>query len=202
MGADRPRDPIDDNIVRTQCELLVLYGKKLKVCAEGYAEVQEEGGTIHCQPIPEGFARVFVDRIIEERWEDLDLPIPIGPEETELQHAVHTWIAWPKCDIRLVQAATDSARCSRQRSPTPADRNPSVGPPSPPPARDPSMDPPSLAAQSEPIPASSPAAQQNQSQRQKAYTVPSIQPSHNQQRKKKKRLQKRKRQKNRFKPSS
>lgn len=185
LGADRPRDPIDDITVRTQCELLVLYGKKLKVCAEGYAEVQEEGGTIHCQPIPEGFARVFVDRITEERWEDMDLPIPISPEETELQHAVHTWIAWPKRDIRLVQAATDSARCSRQRSPTPADRNPSVGPPSPPPARDPSMDPPSPAAQSEPIPASSPAAQQNQSQRQKAYTVPSVQPSHKQQRKKK-----------------
>ena len=61
LGADRPRDPIDDITVRTQCELLVLYGKNLKVCAEGYAEVQEEGGTIHCQPIPEGFARVFVD---------------------------------------------------------------------------------------------------------------------------------------------
>src|SRR6185437_12796973 len=185
LGADRPRDPIDDITVRTQCELLVLYGKKLKVCAEGYAEVQEEGGTIHCQPIPEGFARVFIDRIIEERWEDMDLPIPIGPEETELQHAVHTWIAWPKRDIRLVQAATDSARCSRQRSPTPADRNPSVGPPSPPPARDPSMDSPSPATQSEPSPASSPAAQQNPSQRQRAYTVPSVQPSHKQQRKKK-----------------
>jgi hypothetical protein len=47
------------------------------------------------------------------------------------------------------------------------------------------MDPPSPAAQSEPISASSPAAQQNQSQRQKAYTVPSVQPSHKQQRKKK-----------------
>ena len=46
LGADRPRDPIDDITVRTQCELRVLYGKKLKVCAEGYAEVQEEGGTI------------------------------------------------------------------------------------------------------------------------------------------------------------
>ena len=44
LGADRP---IDDITVRTQCELLVLYGKKLKVCAEGYAEVQEQGGTIH-----------------------------------------------------------------------------------------------------------------------------------------------------------
>jgi hypothetical protein len=165
LGADKTRDPIDDIPVRTQCELLVPYGKKLKVCAEGYAEVQEEGRTIHCQPIPEGFARAFVDRITEERWKDLDLPIPIGPEETELQHTVHTWIAWPKRDIRFVQAATDSAQCSRQRSPTPADdRNPSVGPPSPPPTRDPIMDPPSPAAQSEPISASSPAAQQNQSQ--------------------------------------
>ena len=58
---------------------------------------------------------MFVDRIIEERWEDLDLPIPIGPEETELQHVVHTWIAWPKRDIRLVQADTDSARLKASR---------------------------------------------------------------------------------------
>ena len=90
MGTDKPRDHIDDITVRTQCELLVLYGKKLKVCAEGYAEVQEEGGIIHCQPIPEGFARVFVDRITEERWEDMDLPIPIGPEETELHNMPYT----------------------------------------------------------------------------------------------------------------
>ena len=114
----------------------------------------------------------------------LGLPIPIGPKDSKLQHAVHTWIAWPKRDIRLVQAATYFVWCSRQRSPTPVDRNPSVGPPSPPPTRDPSMDPPSPAAQSEPNPAS-PAAQQTQSKRQRAYTVPSVQPSHKQQTKKK-----------------
>ena len=78
LCADRPRDPIDNITVRTQCELLVLYGKKLKVCAEGYAEVQEEGGTIYCQLIPEGFARVFVDRITEEHWEDMGVRID-GP---------------------------------------------------------------------------------------------------------------------------
>ena len=42
LGADNPRDPIDDITIRTQCELLVFYGKKLKVCAESYVEVQED----------------------------------------------------------------------------------------------------------------------------------------------------------------
>ncbi|CAO2199943.1 unnamed protein product [Urochloa humidicola] len=76
-------------------------------------------------------------------------------------------------------------------SPTPAERNPSVSPPSPPAARDPSMDPPSPAAQSELSPASSPAVlqpkskQQPQSKQYKAYTIPEVQPSRKQQRKKK-----------------
>ena len=30
LGADRPRDPIDDITIRTQCELLVLMGKSSK----------------------------------------------------------------------------------------------------------------------------------------------------------------------------
>ena len=41
--------------------------------------------------IPEGYARVMVDRV-EQGWEDLDLEIPGGDGEEELGQAVHTWI--------------------------------------------------------------------------------------------------------------
>ena len=40
-------------------------------------------------PIPEGYARVMVDRV-EPGWEDLDLEIPGGDGEEELGQAIHT----------------------------------------------------------------------------------------------------------------
>jgi hypothetical protein len=55
------------------------------------AEVPAQGGTIHGMPIPEGYARVIVDRV-EKGWEDLNLKIHQGDGEEELQHALHTWI--------------------------------------------------------------------------------------------------------------
>jgi hypothetical protein len=46
--------------------------------AYSIAEVPIQGDTIH-------------DRV-EKGWEDLDLKIPRGDGEEELQHALHTWI--------------------------------------------------------------------------------------------------------------
>ena len=54
---------MDDIAVRTPCELLFLLWKKLKVVAHGVAEVPVQGGTIHGMAIPEGYARVMVDRV-------------------------------------------------------------------------------------------------------------------------------------------
>ena len=45
--------------------------------------------------IPEGYARVMVDRV-EKGWEDLDLEILGGDGEEELGQALHTWIYWKK----------------------------------------------------------------------------------------------------------
>jgi hypothetical protein len=59
--------------------------------AHGIAEVPAQGRTIHGVPIPEGYARVIVDRV-EKGWEDLNLKIHQGDGEEELQHALHTWI--------------------------------------------------------------------------------------------------------------
>ena len=69
--------PVDDIAVRTPCELIYQLRKKLKVVTHGVAEVPVQGRTIHGMAIPEGYARVMVDRI-EKGWEDLDLEIPRG----------------------------------------------------------------------------------------------------------------------------
>jgi len=92
--------PMDDITVRAPCELLYQQRKKIKLVAHGIAEVPVQGGTIHGRPIPEGYARVMVDRV-EPGWEDLDLEIPGGNGEEELGHAVHTCICWNKRYIRL-----------------------------------------------------------------------------------------------------
>ena len=73
--------------MRTPCELLYQLRKKLKVVAHGVAEVPVQGGTIHGMTIPEGYARVMVDRV-EQGWEDLDLEIPRGDGEEELGQAL------------------------------------------------------------------------------------------------------------------
>jgi hypothetical protein len=57
--------------------------------AHSIAEVSIQGGIIHGVSIPKGYARVMVDRV-EKGWEDLDLEIPGGDVEEELQHVVHT----------------------------------------------------------------------------------------------------------------
>jgi hypothetical protein len=87
--------PMDDITMRTSYELLSQQRKKIKIVAHGIAEVPAQGGTIHGVPIPEGYARVMVDQV-GKGWEDLDLKIPGGDGEEELQHALHTWICWNK----------------------------------------------------------------------------------------------------------
>ena len=88
--------------MRSPCELLIQVRQKEKLVAHRIAKVPIDGNTIHGQAIPEGYAIVQVDRV-ESGWEDLDLEIPRGDGKTELGHALHTWICWPKRYIRLPQ---------------------------------------------------------------------------------------------------
>lgn len=92
--------PVDDITVRTPHELLTPVRKTVKVVAHGIVEVLVLGGTIHGMQIPEGDARVQVDRV-ETRWEDLDLEILGGNGGMELGYAIHTWICWAKRYIRF-----------------------------------------------------------------------------------------------------
>ena len=96
MVAKEPHHhPVDDITVRTPCELLYQQRKKIKLVAHGIAELPIQGGTIHGVQIPEGYARVMVDRV-ERGREDLNLEIPRGDGEEELGQALHTWILWNK----------------------------------------------------------------------------------------------------------
>jgi hypothetical protein len=52
-----------NNVERTPCELLYHQRKKVKLVAHGIAEVPVQAETIHGVPIPEGYARVMVDRV-------------------------------------------------------------------------------------------------------------------------------------------
>jgi len=56
-------DPMDDITVRTPCEHLYQQRKKIKLVAHGIAEVPIQSGTVHDVQIPEGYARVMVDRV-------------------------------------------------------------------------------------------------------------------------------------------
>jgi hypothetical protein len=132
--------------MRTPASFFISKGKKIKVVAHSIAKVPIQGRTIHGVPIPEGYARVIVDRV-KKGWEDLDLKIPRGDREEKLQHALHTWICWNKRYIRFPQGTLDStasAKNSRPRMPTPTNN---MGLPSPPAERGPSMDLPSRSQQ-------------------------------------------------------
>jgi hypothetical protein len=80
----------------------------------------------------------MVDRV-EKGLEDLDLEIPGGDGEEELQHALHTWICWNKFYIRFPQGAIDPATSAQSLGPRSPMPTPSMGPPSPHAQRDPSM---------------------------------------------------------------
>ncbi|KAF8666430.1 hypothetical protein HU200_053540 [Digitaria exilis] len=66
-----------------------------KAVAHAVAEVPVDGGVIHGIPIPPGYARVNVDRVLPG-WEDLDLEIKGGDGEKVLGQALHSWICWQK----------------------------------------------------------------------------------------------------------
>ena len=54
---------MDDIAVRTPCELLYQLRKKLTVVTHGIDEVLVQGRTIYGMAIPEGYARVMVNRV-------------------------------------------------------------------------------------------------------------------------------------------
>ena len=58
------------------------------------------GATFHCRPIPQGYAVVMVDEIMEG-FEELQLDHPTGKGEMQLGLALKTPCLWRKERIKL-----------------------------------------------------------------------------------------------------
>ena len=85
--------PVDAIMESQHCHLMTQL-MKLKVKATvGSVAPPEAGATFHCQPIPEGYARVMVDEITEG-FEDLQLDHPTGDGETRLGSCLKTPCLW------------------------------------------------------------------------------------------------------------
>ena len=92
--------PVDDIIENTSCELhFKMKNISMKV-ADGVAFTITPKATFHCTPIPEGYARVLVDEVVDP-YSGLQLDIPGGEDERTLGEAIHRITLWRKGCIIL-----------------------------------------------------------------------------------------------------
>jgi len=138
------RFPMDDLIVPVNsCELHIPKGTRTKKVAVGVVKAIDRTRTprIHGQPVPEGYARVSVDRV-ERGCASVLLDIEGGDGEKTLGEVEKTFICWRKRFIiihgvsppppRLVDDQ-DPTPSPPRRSPTPPWAAPTPPPPSSPP---------------------------------------------------------------------
>jgi hypothetical protein len=134
-----------DAITESQdCHLMAQWGSMKVKAAVGSVRPPEPDATYHCRPIPEGYARVMVDEIMDG-FEDLPLDHPTGEGEKHLGSALKTPCLWRKDLIKLPNWTPPAT----QSTPPP--------PPPPPPASDQGTPPPDPARGGTPPPHSSPA---------------------------------------------
>ena len=95
-----PRYPVDAITEREHCELITkCHNLTLKV-AVGYVLPSRPDGTFHFAPIPDGFAIVGVDEVMNG-FEGLELDYPTGEGEIYLENALRTTCLWRKEHIVL-----------------------------------------------------------------------------------------------------
>ena len=96
-----PASYLVDAITESQnCHLMTQWiNMKVKAAVDSVFPT-EPGATFHCRPIPEGYARVMVDEIMEG-FEDLQLDHPTSEGETRLGSALKTPCLWRKEFINL-----------------------------------------------------------------------------------------------------
>jgi len=98
VGADEaPMDryPVDDIREKTSCELHVGVRNLSLKAADGYALSCESTARWHCNPIPDGYGRVGVDRILPG-YESLELDIPGAEDERTLGEVGGGIVLWRK----------------------------------------------------------------------------------------------------------
>ena len=87
------RNPVDAITEAQNCHLMTQWQNFKVKAAVGSVLPPEPGATYHCRLIPEGYARVMVDEIMEG-FEDLQLDHPTGEGETRLGLALRTPCLW------------------------------------------------------------------------------------------------------------
>ena len=92
--------PVDAITKSQHCHLMAQWQNFKVKAAVGSVYPTEPGATFHCRPIPEGYARVTVDEIMEG-FEDLELDHPTDEGETWLGSALKTPCLWRKELINL-----------------------------------------------------------------------------------------------------
>ena len=121
--------PVDGITESQSCHIMARWMTLKVKAAVGQVYPSGPGTTYHCQPIPEGYAKVMVDEITEG-FEDLPLDHPTGEGETRLGSALKTPCLWRKELINLPNWTPPPP------SPPPASQGTPPPPPPPPPASD------------------------------------------------------------------
>ena len=86
----------------TGCELMLPYGRVRPTLAKGTVFPLKDG-LIHSVPFEAGHLRVSVDRIYEEKYHSIPLPVSPDDEICVLGDALHSYIQWPGDSIRLTK---------------------------------------------------------------------------------------------------
>src|SRR4051812_27446509 len=121
--------PVDAITEAQICHLMTQWMNMKVKTAVGSVFPNEPDATFHCQPIPEGYAKVTVDEITEG-FEELPLDHPTGEGETRLGSALKTPCLWRKELINLPNWTPPPS------PPPPASQGTPPPPPPPPPASD------------------------------------------------------------------
>ena len=95
------RYPVDEITESQECHLKKQLMQFKPTVAIGHVAPPRPNGTFHCLPIPQGYAVVMVDEIMEV-YEEIELDYPTGEGENLLQNSLRTSCLWPKEFIKLL----------------------------------------------------------------------------------------------------
>ena len=113
------RFPVDDLIEPlNSCELHISEGTETKKVAVGVVNAIDRTRTprIHGQPVPDGYARVSVDRV-ERGCASVPLDIERGDGEKTLGEVEKTFICWCKLFIIIPRVSLPPPRLTDDQNP-------------------------------------------------------------------------------------
>ena len=88
-------------------------------------------GTINGRPIPQGYAHVTIDRILDKKYNKIPIEYPIAEDRPKLGHNKGSQVAWRKRFIKLDHLLSSDDEDNCESSPTRDDHFPPHPLPSP-----------------------------------------------------------------------